>query len=83
MRIVVKECEKFTATLSDKEIHEYLLYLMTDDNIPIKCDTLIGTRKEAMIKANKISLSEALKEGRNVGRFNATPVDFYSFEEFV
>jgi len=56
---------------------------MTEDNIPIKCETMIGTKDEAMVKAHNFGLTEVMNEATNKGYFVATPITYIPFGDFL
>lgn len=75
MKIVVKECAR----------EEYLVYLMTDRNAPIKCDIAIGEEEK---KRKIFDYANELLENKNVEdgtpfNLNYTNYAEVGLEEFI
>lgn len=56
MKIVVKHIDNLKSTLiKNKTIPEYLIYTMTDDDIPINCINTYGTQfKDMAVKTQQL-----------------------------
>jgi len=75
MKIVVKEYA----------IEEYLVYLMTDTNIPIKCEVAVGVEEK---KSKIFDLANELLDNKNVEdneEFNLNYTNYaeVSLEDFI
>lgn len=73
MKIVVKHVDNLKSSLikGKNTIPEYLVYTMTDDNIPITCANVVGDKwKDAAIKVQQLNYDFTL------------PVHEVSYNEF-
>jgi len=80
MKIVVKHVDNLKSSLikTKEPIPQYLVYLMTEDNIPINCDIANGEHSKNSIIDNLI-IQENIK---NYGKKNILPVYEVSYNEF-
>lgn len=70
MKFVIKESDKYF--INSKATFKYLIYLMTEDNIPVNCEIVIGNNDDAM---NYISEQESKMDTK-------LPIEFVRLEEF-
>lgn len=89
MKIVVKECDRYTSNLfSDKFVSEYLIYVMLDDNTPLGCEQIIGQDEMHNVVKSFLSRMHMLKdiiveEGETYIDLYAKYVHFVSYDEFM
>ncbi len=80
MKILTKEIDEFRSDLSDKVIHEYIVYLIDDNGVKLKAKTCLGVDNKNDI-VNEFITGIVMSD--NVSG-NETPISFedVSFQEF-
>jgi hypothetical protein len=82
MKIVVKECDKYHSQLnSDKEVSEYLVYLMTDDNKSVECQVVVGEEEKKRV-ISEYQIWESIKDRLHGESDRINSISEVSFEDF-
>lgn len=82
MKIVVKHVDNLKSSLikTRDSIPQYLVYLMTEDNITISCDIANG-EEDKMKAVNWLQIKNHLDNG-TIGKEFTLPVHDVSYKEF-